>query len=184
MECSEDITKSLPDENVVFAQWKSAPADEKVKYLPRLLRLLRAHAFAVCWIKLKENRPDIVNQAVWRVLSRKDEFEGKSSFSTWFQAIVQNLCTDVHRTNVRKAEVTIEGLNLPATKSGVEAKIELEQLSKGLKDRQKLLVKLKLKGLNDAEIGRVLGINELAVRHSWTRTKEKIRKKAGVELSV
>lgn len=152
--------------------------------MPELLRLLRRHAFAVCWIKLKEKRPDIVNQAVWRVLQEGDTFKGDSAFSTWFQAIVQNMCTDTQRSGARKAEVSIEGLNLPATKSGIEAKIELQQLSKGLKARQQMLVKLKLKGLNDAEIGRVLGINELAVRHSWTRTKEKIRKKAGVTLSL
>lgn len=189
MESLEVITRNLGamevDENVVFNQWKNAPEDEKQKYVPHLLRLLRRHAFAVCWIKLKEQRPDIVNDAIWRVMQQAGNFKGESSFSTWFQAIVQNLCTDSQREVGRQKEVGLEEVgDVAVTRNGVEAKIELEQLTKGLKARQKLLVKLKMKGLNDEEISKILGMQELAVRHSWGRVKEKIRKRSGVRVSI
>lgn len=130
------------------------------------------------WIRLHEIRPEIVDEAVWKAFERADTFKGDSSFTTWFHRIVINCCHDYLRTKQSKAEVSLEAVPEVTTFVEGDARIELDQLTASLKTRQKRLISLKLEGLTDAEIGKILGIKELAVRHFWTRTKERIRQSA------
>ena len=131
------------------------------------------------WIRLHERRPEIVDEAVWNAFDKADSFKGNSSFTTWFHRIVINCCHEYLRRKQSKAEVSLEAVPEVSTGGEGDARIELEQLTSSLKARQKRLISLKLEGLNDAEIGKILGIKELAVRHFWARTKERIRQSAG-----
>lgn len=115
-----------------------------------------------------------MNEAVWQAIDKADTFKGESQFATWFQTIVQNLCVSTLRQKQRKNEVALEAAD-GETVVGNDGKLELEQLMKPLKSRQKKLITLKLQGMSEKEIGTTLGITELAVRHAWARVKEKLR---------
>lgn len=167
------------EEDDAFAKWREASEEDKGKHLSRLVKSLRRHAFAVCQIKLREPSPDIVSLAVWVALKKSARFRGECKFSSWFQGIVQNLCMDSVRGKAgrERKQVSLEDVgDIPVTNvAGVEARVELGQLTKDLNDQHKALVSFKLRGLNDKEISMELGLTEMAVRHAWGRAKEKIR---------
>lgn len=174
MESSEVIISNL-SENEIWSKWMRSSQDEKPKFIPSLVKCLQKHAQAVCWTKLHEPRPEIIDEAVWKAFENADSFKGDSLFSSWFHRIILNCINDHLRSKQSKAEVSLEEVPEVSIQKGSDAAIELNQITLPLKSRQKHLISLKLQGLTDAEIGEILGIKELAVRHFWTRTKERIR---------
>jgi RNA polymerase sigma factor (sigma-70 family) len=183
MDASEDTIKTLRamprEEDRAFFQWQAAQESEKSKWLDQLIPLLQKHAYAVAWLKLKEKRPDVVNESVYQAVSHMENFKGESLFSTWFQAIVQNACNMVLRVRQRQAEVSLDEVpELAVDIDHVEARTDLKRLMVGLKSREKRLINLKLQGFHDDEIADRLGIGKLAVKHMWARTREKMREAA------
>src|SRR5581483_5116600 len=100
----EGISRSQ-EEDQLFEKWRQSSGEQKELLLNELVKLLQRHAYAICWLKLGERRPDIVNQAIWQAIKAADGFKGESSFSTWFHAIVKNLCNSSLRHKQRHSKI-------------------------------------------------------------------------------
>lgn len=168
------------DENQVFAEYRDAE-DPLVKenLLCELNRLLRKHAYAVCWLTLREPRKDIVNFAVFKALENMDKFRGEAKFSTWFQHIVQNLCHDEGRELARhQRETALEDLTpeelgqISVEDTG--ARLELNELTADLSDEDKHFLDAKLAGKDETELSEELGLSREGVRSRWNRIKQRI----------
>jgi len=169
-------------ENEAFALWQSAQTEEEKRAaLDLLIPLLRRHAFAVCWLKLGEYRPDIVADAVWKAIDKAHTFRGESLFSTWFQAIVTQMCNLSLREKITHPEISVD--TLEETLGDEErqgramlAKAELEQAMEVLDDEEKLVVRMRLEGLTHEEIGERLGITVGGACKKWFDIAEKMRR--------
>jgi RNA polymerase sigma factor (sigma-70 family) len=168
------------DENAVFALYQTASGDEKQRLQTELDRLLRKHAFAVCWLTLEEHRPDIVNDVVWKAFQHSDSFRGEAKFSTWFHYIVLNACrSDLRKRQTRK-EQSLEELTSEPAGSGansVEAKLDLERVAALLEEEDQEFMRWKLAGESETEISRKTGLTNEGVRSRWFLIKRKILKR-------
>ena len=171
------------DENLVFEAWREATDEDKPKYLPKLVRLLQQHAYAVCWQRLGEKRKDLVNDAVWQALNKSNGFRGDSQFSTWFQTIITNLCNGALRKKEQRAEVSIEDLShtelLEFEKhTSYEMPLDnllMEQALKGIVGEEREIVDLKMKGMTNEEIAKELELQLSQVKTLWLRLKLRIK---------
>lgn len=168
------------DENEVFEKWQAASGEEKERLLEELVRLLQRHAYAITWLKLSEQRADIVDECVWRAISRAAEFKGKSKFSTWFQAMVTNMCNSALRKKLRdKHIVSIEDLSEReqerlSCESEPDFRLDMDRLLNGLSDEDINLVDMEYKGMTASEIAGVLRTTATNVDHRWREVKKKI----------
>jgi RNA polymerase sigma factor (sigma-70 family) len=168
------------DENVVFEEYRTATDPQaKEVLLAELNRLLRKHAYAICWLTMREPRKDIVNFAVFKALENMDKFRGDAKFSTWFQHIVQNLCHDEGREMARhKNETAIDDLNPDdmgqLAVEADDARLQLAEIAEGLDQEDRDFLEAKLTGKNEVELSEELGLTREGVRSRWNRIKQRI----------
>ena len=140
---------------------------------------------------------DIVQDALVRTLSRLDEFEGRSRFTTWATTIaVRTAMTELRRRRWR--DVSIEELTAGDALTPVEqvdpqadpesqaAQLGIiralkEVLENELSERQRTAIVAEMRGLPQEEIGRRLGINRNAVYKLGHDARKKL--KHGLEAS-
>lgn len=166
-------------ENEVFAAYREATGDEKTRLETDLIYLLRKHAKALVYLKLKEHREDLVNYAVWLAIRDQDAFEGRNNakFSTWFHHVVTNVCNSALRGKQRRREVALDDILEPAadTIEVTENQMELERLfGAHLSDEENELVRLRLAGADSEEIAAVLDVAPATVRTKFRRLKERL----------
>src|SRR5579884_1120983 len=141
-------------ENEVFEEWRKAAGQEREELLRELVRLLQKHAYAICWTKLGDRRPDIVNHAVFKAVSKAAGFKGESKFSTWFHEIVVNLCNSALRQKqqrgIEHAPEDVEGEL--CVDPDMDSGIELERMLKDVSEEDRRFVDMKINGLNETEI--------------------------------
>src|SRR5215469_7169498 len=102
------------NENEVFAAWRGADEDDRARILPALVKLLQRHASAVIWNRLGVQKPELVNEAVWKVIEYGDSFRGDAQFSTWFHEVVNNLCNhELRRIIKARQEVPLDNIEEP-----------------------------------------------------------------------
>lgn len=177
MNKSLSLSNERPEDEL-FELWKNTPpGPDREQLVEQLIPFLRKNAYAICWIKLSDHRPDIVNDAVHRAISRLEEFRGDSKFSTWFHSIVHNLCMTEGRAIAREPNKTnIEDLaNEPSSREAIEAKVELAELRERLDPREQELLDFKLKGFTEEEIALELGISRDNVHWRWNELRRKVR---------
>lgn len=89
-------------ENDAFQQWR-----ETGEGIENLTELLKLHAHKVTRQVLKDADDDIAMEAICKVLEKGKTFKDESQFSSWFHAIVVNLCKDELRRRKQRAEVPL-----------------------------------------------------------------------------
>lgn len=169
----------MPTENDVFLAYREATGDDKTRLERELIHLLRRHAKALVYLKLKEHREDLVNYAVWLAIRDHKSFEGRNNakFSTWVHHIVVNVCNSALRGKQRRREIALDDILEPATDTidVADTQMELERLfDLHLSDEEHELVRLKLAGADSEEIAKVLNIAPATVRVKFLRLKERL----------
>lgn len=109
-------------------------------------------------------------------------------FSAWLYRIAHNLVANWHRDRSRKQEIPLDDLPvLPARGEQPEARLvhteEQEALLRLIRklppDRQHLLILKFVENLSNAEIGRIMGRSEGAVKSLYHRTLLMLRDQIG-----
>jgi RNA polymerase sigma-70 factor (ECF subfamily) len=164
------------EEDLVFARWRESQREGKQELEQELVRLLQRHAHAVCYLMLREHRPDLVNQAILQALRAEESFRGDSKFSTWFHAIVRNACLNVLKQKQARRETSLDDCpELSVENSEAqESRMDIEHLLEDLSERDKALVQYKIEGLGPSEIAVKLGIRPDDVRKRWMETKQRL----------
>src|SRR3972149_6612219 len=152
------------------------------RYFDFLVRKYMEKAFRIACqcTRDKEEAKDLSQEAFLRAFSRIKQFDGRSSFYTWFYRLVVNLCLDYAR---RKGRVRWQSLDAiveenperaelagrrraPAQQAMAgEAKRRAESTLKSMPDRQRTAFLLRNhQGLPIADIAKVMKTTEATVR--------------------
>jgi RNA polymerase sigma factor (sigma-70 family) len=174
-------TNSAPDsnlENVLYAAWKEAEPWEKAAIESRLFNVLRSHASKVCWMVLRDRRPDFVDEIAEDAIMDLPRFEGLSQFSTWFHSRAFNRLNDERRKRLTRKEAPLEGDPTKGAESSVlpivvpdtDQKILVQQLLAMLTDRDAEIVRLRFfEGMSTQEIAVLLGVDKNYVHNAWLK---------------
>lgn len=164
------------DENELFERWKLSPPESRSQVEAELIKHLRYHAGAVCAIKLGRAEPWIANLAVYEALRQMHKFQGRSKFSTWFEAIVRNMCNRAlaEKITQREREVPLEDVADTAYIEPDTSAVELRQIYGKLNATEREFVEMKFRGLSDMEIAERLGLPPPRVRIEWFRIRRRI----------
>ena len=152
------------------------------QYFDLLVRKYMEKAFRIAFdfTRDKEEAKDLSQEAFLRAFSRIKQFDGRSSFYTWFYRLVVNLCLDYARRKGRVRWQSLDGLveenperaELADSSSAPEqqamageAKRRAESTLKSMPDRQRTAFLLRNhQGLPIADIARVMKTTEATVR--------------------
>lgn len=152
------------------------------QYFDLLVRKYMEKAFRIAFdfTRDKEEAKDLSQEAFLRAFSRIKQFDGRSSFYTWFYRLVVNLCLDYARRKGRVrwqsldaiVEENPERAELADTRSAPEgqaiageAKRRAESTLKSMPDKQRTAFLLRNhQGLPIADIAKVMKTTEATVR--------------------
>ncbi len=154
----------------------------------------KALNFAYRMLKNSEEAEDATQEAFFKVFDKIHTFHGKSSFSTWFYTILNNICLDILRKRTRRAEVVSISqtsnddneyeLQIEDTSDGPfeklqkkDAKILLEQaLSKLSNEHRAVIVMRDINDLEYEEIAKILNVSLGTVKSRISRARLALRK--------
>lgn len=152
------------------------------QYFDFLVRKYMEKAFRIAFdfTRDKEEAKDLSQDAFLRAFSRIKQFDGRSSFYTWFYRLVVNLCLDhmrrkgrvlwqrldgVGEGNSESAELTDTGSTPDEEAIAGEAKRRAESTLKTMPDKQRTAFLLRNhQGLSIADIAKVMKTTEGTVR--------------------
>lgn len=152
------------------------------QYFDSLVRKYMEKAFRIAFdfTRDKEEAKDLSQEAFLRAFSRIKQFDGRSSFYTWFYRLVVNLCLDYARRkgrvrwqsldgmleeNPERAELADSGSAPELQAMAGEAKRRAESTLKSMPDKQRTAFLLRNhQGLPIADIAKVMKTTEATVR--------------------
>ena len=152
------------------------------RYFDFLVRKYMEKAFRIAcdFTRDKEEAKDLSQEAFLRAFSRIKQFDGRSSFYTWFYRLVVNLCLDYARRkgrvrwqsldaiveeNPERAELADSSRAPEQQAMAGEAKRRAESTLKSMPDRQRTAFLLRNhQGLPIADIAKVMKTTEATVR--------------------
>jgi RNA polymerase sigma factor (sigma-70 family) len=173
------------DVNAALAAFASATDSNRGDLEYALIKSLEKYAKKIVWLKLHENRPEIVNEAVQSVLAHLADFKGKSKFSTYFYSIVQRRCFEELRRKITSKETLfsdfrdyqVEGL--ATYELDGDAKLTLERLRTQVSEAENILIDKKLQGYTHPEIAQEMRVSTTTIDGRWRRLCEKLRQTKG-----
>ncbi len=128
---------------------------------------------------------DLTSRVFTRAMKHISNYQDRGvPFSAWLYRIAHNLVANWHRDNSRRQEITLDETfktgpdgELPETTlMRSEAEDALMHVIRGLPDdRQQLLILKFVEHLSNAEIGRVMGRTEGAIKSLYHRTLLSLR---------
>ncbi len=132
---------------------------------------------------------ELASRVFLNALTRLDQYSGRGSFQAWLMTIARNLLFNWYRDRGRRppTEDLDAALALAADVPGPEASLERnERIARvraavsGLSaDRQHLISLKYVDGLPNAEIGRIMGRSEGAVKALHHRTLRELQERLG-----
>jgi len=127
-----------------------------------------------------EGAEDLTARVFYRALNHLPRYHHKGKpFAAWLYRIAHNLIANWHRDHNRRQMVTLENLNLSGDNQEMphhaaerinETEILLEAIKKLPPERQKLLTFKFIERMSNAEIGRLMGRSEGAIKSLYHRT--------------
>ena len=165
--------------NQEYTRWKEASGLEKELRQLSLVKSLERLALSICWRRIPDLRgefPWVVNEAIYRAISKEKEFGGRSQFSVWFFRIVTNECNRLLKRTKRIWGLSV-GLEHAETASMGNDRhtLAVEQATRNLDWEAQTLIALKSEGWSTAEIAGILETTEAAVKMRWSRLKGRLR---------
>ena len=123
---------------------------------------------------------DLTARVFHRALNHIPHYNNKGiPFAAWLYRIAHNLVANWHRDRNRRPVVALENLSLSGDKQANphhaaeqtnERELLLAAIKKLPRERQELLTMKFVEGMSNAEIGRVLGRSEGAIKSLYHRT--------------
>jgi RNA polymerase sigma-70 factor (ECF subfamily) len=149
-----------------------------------IIRLLSSPAYSLAWKMLgtKEDAEDVVQEAFIRLWKSAGSFSGKSRLSTYFYAIVSNLCLDqIKSANKRAHEEFNEDEHHPIQEidlsiAGEASSKVIQQALDALSVKQRMAVMLwAYQDMTAEQIGGAMGMSKNSVDQLMYRAKLKLR---------
>lgn len=129
---------------------------------------------------------DLTARVFYRALRSIERYQQQGvPFSAWLYRIAHNLVANWHRDRSRRKFIVLDELVAVGEKRAgpdkiVEAQAEEQELMAAMRrlhpDRQQLLILKFSEGLSNAEIGRIMGRSEGAIKSLYHRTLIALRK--------
>ncbi len=124
---------------------------------------------------------ELTSRTFLNAFANLDRYRGRGKgFSAWLMTIAHNLLVNWYRDRGRRPPTAPldEALSIPAQTPGPESSLEANELSRRVReaidelasDRQQLITLKYVNGLPNAEIGRIMGRTEGAVKALHHRT--------------
>ena len=158
--------------------------------LNRLLELISGpvHRFSRGFCRDPHDSEDLVQEVLVSLLRSLDTFRGESSLTTWSYTVARRACVRLRKRNSRHAALDDEpgAVELPADRSAEPpARHERRRLGEALERaiselppaQRDVLVLRDVEGLPAAEVGRVLGLGERAVKSRLHRARLVLRER-------
>lgn len=128
----------------------------------------------------RHDAEDLTARVFYRALNHLPRYHHRGKpFAAWLYRIAHNLIANWHRDHNRRQMVTLENLNLSGDNKELphqaaerinESEILLEAIKKLPPERQKLLTLKFIERMSNAEIGRLMGRSEGAIKSLYHRT--------------
>ena len=128
----------------------------------------------------RHDAEDLTAKVFYRALNHMPRYKDKGKpFAAWLYRIAHNLIANWHRDHNRRQVVALENLNLSgdqremphhAAERNNEWEILLGAIQKLPQERQKLLTLKFIERMSNAEIGRIMGRSEGAIKSLYHRT--------------
>jgi RNA polymerase sigma-70 factor (ECF subfamily) len=132
---------------------------------------------------------ELSSRVFLNALSRLDQYSGRGSFQAWLMTIARNLLFNWYRDRGRQppTEDLDAAVAVPADVPTPESRLEqneriarVREVVSGLSaDRQRLISLKYVDGLANAEIGRIMGRSEGAVKALHHRTLRELQQRLG-----
>lgn len=136
---------------------------------------------------------DITSRVFTRAMKHITNYQDRGvPFSAWLYRIAHNLVANWHRDNSRRHEVALEDGYRIASSSDIpefallqneQEDVLLNMVRKLSEDRQQLLILKFVEHLSNAEIGKIMGRTEGAIKSLYHRTLLSLRDELNGELS-
>lgn len=150
------------------------------RYSPRI------YNFAYRFLKNSEAAEDATQEVFVKMLRYANQFQGDAKLSTWLFSITANLCRDYLRKADNKTKESEEVLlNLPSTgdlaaDEKMEKREDAERVRKALAlltpEQREAILLSRYQGLSYAEIAKISGCSEGAVKTRVFRAMETLKK--------
>jgi RNA polymerase sigma factor (sigma-70 family) len=189
---TEEIKTSSAEkrENELYERWSAALDEQRPDLERQLFKAVLRHAEAVIWLKLPERNGNLANSVASDTIKNLSlgKFQKRSKFSTWVQGIAKNKIKEKlkkRKTANRRfsafddenPEDTFEDPSQRAAFGKAEKRLFLDNLRKGLRPKDQILLDCKLEELTSAECAARLGLSENAAESQWRRLRGRLRKK-------
>lgn len=140
----------------------------------------RVYRYLLSRTSSQADAEELTSRTFLNAFANLDRFRGRGSFASWLMAIAHNLLANWYRERGRRPPTaTLDAaLQLPTDVPGPESSLEANELSRRVRaaierlaaDRQQLIALKYVRGLPNAEIGRIMGRTESAVKALHHRT--------------
>ena len=172
----------LPDENALVEQAKTDPAAFGILYESYVNKI---YNYIYYRVGNQHDAEDLTARTFHRALDHIERYVNKGApFSAWLYRIAHNLVANWHRDQSRRKIISLEDIKLRARRrdgpvEAAERKEERDQLLAIIRrlppDRQQLLILKFTEGMSNAEIGKVMGRSEGAIKSLYHRTLLSLR---------
>lgn len=156
----------------------------------RLLELVSgpAHRFSQGFCRDPHDTEDLVQEVLISLMRSLDSFRGEASLSTWAYIVARRACVRLRKRNSRHVHLDDEpaAAERPADRAAEPpARHERRRLGEALRSaieslpmaQREVLVLRDVEGLPAAEVGRVLGLGERAVKSRLHRARLALRER-------
>jgi RNA polymerase sigma factor (sigma-70 family) len=160
-----------------YASWKENPEVGA----PSLFQSLRYLSQNIVWNKLRQDNPELAEEAAEEVFLHLANYSGSARFSTFAWRIINNTVNDWFRENSQTNRETVSlesiGPNYPA-KDQTQQQVLLHSAISKLKPQLQEIVSLYLQGLTFEEIGAQLSIPASTAQKRWQRALRSLRQQS------
>jgi RNA polymerase sigma-70 factor (ECF subfamily) len=181
------LSTAGPDQDPIVLQLESeAELIERAKADPEAFGVLyeryvdRIYNYIYYRVGNHHDAEDLTARTFFRALDHMDQYEDRGvPFSAWLYRIAHNLVANWHRDRSRRRLISLDGLiRLAEPDHAPEREVERQETYELLRaairrlpaDRQQLLILKFVERLSNAEIGRVMGKTEGAIKSLYHRT--------------
>lgn len=178
----------LTDEDALVERAKSDPAAFGILYESNVNRI---YNYIYYRVGNHHDAEDLTARTFHRALDHIEGYVNRGApFSAWLYRIAHNLVANWHRDQGRRKIISLEDVKLRIQRRDgpdqmAEQKEEKDELLEAIRrltpDRQQLLILKFVEGMSNAEIGKVMGRSEGAIKSLYHRTLLRLREMFDVE---
>jgi RNA polymerase sigma-70 factor (ECF subfamily) len=171
------------DENVLVEQAKTDPAAFGALYERYVQRI---YSYVYYRVGNQHDAEDLTARTFFQALDKIEGYEDQGKpFSAWLYRIARNLVANWHRDQKRHTNVSLEKIMFKVQDGDAPDQVAEREEENGRlwafirrlpPDRQTLLILKFVDGMKNAEIGKILGRSEGAIKTLYYRTLVSLRR--------